>query len=129
MIILPFFPRAVAKATIAREKRAGEERVPQRSCGTLTNDSKEILVGLMLGDLNARRQSKNTQLQFGQGLINKDYLEHLYGLFSVYCPQLPKIVNSLPDKRTGKLYSAIRFTTTTATLWYSYFFLWALQLT
>lgn len=37
----------------------------------------------------------------------------LYELFKNYCPSAPKVVDALPDKRTGKIYSAIHFSTFT----------------
>jgi hypothetical protein len=42
---------------------------------------------------------------------NKDYIYHLYELFEPYCRSVPKITNRLPDKRTGKVYSSVRFNT------------------
>jgi hypothetical protein len=35
----------------------------------------------------------------------------LYELFESYCPSVPRITNPLPDKRTNKVYSSIRFET------------------
>jgi hypothetical protein len=74
----------------------------------------EILVGLILGDLCLSRRSKNTlsvRALFKQGLIHKDYLMHLYELFNTFGSQIPKTANLLPDKRTGKIYSAVSFNT------------------
>ena len=50
---------------------------------------------------------------FKQGLIHQDYIDPLYNLFSNYCSSAPKIVESLPDIRTDKIYSSILFTTYT----------------
>lgn len=74
----------------------------------------EILVGLILGDLCLSRRSKNTlsvRALFKQGLIHKDYLMHLYELFNTFGSQIPKTANLLPDKRTGKIHSAVSFNT------------------
>jgi hypothetical protein len=48
---------------------------------------KEILIGLVLGDLNVQKQKygKNVRLRFSQGAVNKEYLFHLYELFKAYC--------------------------------------------
>nr|QWC53663.1 LAGLIDADG homing endonuclease [Rhizoctonia solani] len=80
---------------------------------TLPTQLNEILVGLLLGDLFARKrgQAGNTYLFFIQGLVHKDYLDHLYDLFKAYCMSTPKIYDVKPHKKTGKVYSGIRFTT------------------
>lgn len=77
----------------------------------LTSDEKEILVGLVLGDLFIFRAPKsvNPNLYFEQGLVHEEYLLHLYNLFESYCSSAPKITSRTPDKRTGKVYSRIRF--------------------
>jgi len=74
---------------------------------------KEIFVGLLLGDLYGRFRNGNTSFAFKQGVIHQDYIYHLYELFNTYCPSAPKIFRSLPDIRTGKIYSSISFTTYT----------------
>jgi hypothetical protein len=78
----------------------------------LSSELKNILVGLILGDLHIFKHPKgiNVNLYFEQGLVHKDYLLHLYSLFEVYCMSVPKI-NSRFDKRTEKEYSRIRFQT------------------
>jgi hypothetical protein len=85
----------------------------EREKFTLTAELREITVGLMLGDLYTRKRSStgNVSLEFEQSTIHKDYLEHLYKLFESYCLTGPKVSNLLPDKRTGKIYSRVRFKT------------------
>nr|QWC53733.1 LAGLIDADG homing endonuclease [Rhizoctonia solani] len=80
---------------------------------SLSDDLKNILVGLYLGDLYVQRRTKgsNAYLQFAQGLVNKDYLEHLYELFKIYCYNAPNTTSMAPDKRTGEVYSRVRFHT------------------
>lgn len=80
---------------------------------SLPDELKQILVGLLLGDLNAqnRKLGINPRLKFTQGLIHKEYLMHLYEIFSNYCPSVPKITNPAPDKRTGIVYKTIVFST------------------
>jgi hypothetical protein len=82
---------------------------------TLSKELKDILVGLMMGDLYALKRGKtvkgNTALRFEQGIGHEKYLLHLFELFQNYCPSSPKITNRLPDKRTGKIYSRISFNT------------------
>lgn len=63
----------------------------------------EILVGSMLGDLTAEKNSirSNTRLHFKQSIVNRDYIEHLFSLFQDYCGSPPKTMSkfdSRPDK-------------------------------
>lgn len=74
---------------------------------------KEILIGVILGDVNICKQktSVNARLKFDQGTVHKDYLLHLFELFSDYCSMVPKTIIRAPDNRTGKEYSNIFFST------------------
>ena len=47
---------------------------------------RQVIVGLMLGDLTAERSflNGNTRLRFYQSNINKLYIYHLYSLFNLY---------------------------------------------
>lgn len=63
---------------------------------------KDILVGLILGDLHGRYRYGKTSFVFKQGFIHQEYIYHLYELFIKYCPSSPKLSKSLPDSRTGK---------------------------
>jgi hypothetical protein len=77
----------------------------------LTEDIKNILVGLMLGDLYINKQGINPRLCFKQCEAHKDYLDNLYELFSSYCCKPPKTINLPPDPRTGKVYKSVYFYT------------------
>lgn len=85
----------------------------ERSQFTLSDELKQTLVGLLLGDLYAAKQKSyaNARLKFQQSLVHEDYLLHLYELFKTYSSQAPKIIHLSPDKRTGKVYSRIHFFT------------------
>ena len=61
--------------------------------------------------MQKRSENGNTYLQFGQGIIHKNYLFHLYDLFKNYCNSEPKISSTKPDRRTGKVYTRITFYT------------------
>src|SRR5689334_13768667 len=78
---------------------------------SLPQNLKNILVGLILGDVCIRKQktSVNVNLQFSQGILHKEYLMLLYGLFKTYCGAGPKIIKQAADKRTGKNYSKLAF--------------------
>jgi LAGLIDADG DNA endonuclease family len=69
----------------------------------LKTELKEIIIGLILGDLFAekRNPNSNTRLQFKQSVKNKVYIDHLYSLFKDYCNSEPKVTTSI-DKRDGK---------------------------
>jgi len=85
----------------------------QKSLITLPDKLKEILVGLILGDLTCQRQKLqwNPTFKFVQGMIHKEYLFHLYELFQNCCSKAPKKCNTLPDKRTRKIYTYLVFYT------------------
>nr|QVG61587.1 hypothetical protein [Rhizoctonia sp.] len=85
----------------------------ERSLFTLSSDLKEILIGLILGDLFIEKQKSciNVKLVFKQGVVHTEYLQHLYELFGDFCGRVPKIPSQSPDKRTGKIYESIRFYT------------------
>jgi len=80
---------------------------------SLNQNQKDILTGLLLGDLNAqnRSQTGNITLRSKQGIVHESYLHSLYELFQNFGSSGPKIENSRPDKRTGKIYKAIFFHT------------------
>jgi hypothetical protein len=95
------------------EKKSQRLTKAERSKIILSSELKEVLIGLLLGDLHAAKQKKsiNVRLDFEQGFVHKDYLYHLFDLFKSYCLAAPKIANRLPDKRTGKIYTRITFRT------------------
>ena len=55
----------------------------------LTDELKQILVGIILGDGYGKKQGVNTRFKFEQGTVHEEYLMHLYGLFSNYCGKAP----------------------------------------
>jgi hypothetical protein len=69
----------------------------------LTKELEEIIIGLILGDLFAEKhkEKSNTRLQFKQSNKNKDYIDHLYSIFNLYCNSEPKVTTSI-EKRSGK---------------------------
>nr|YP_008082053.1 LAGLIDADG endonuclease family protein [Rhizoctonia solani]AGK45431.1 LAGLIDADG endonuclease family protein [Rhizoctonia solani] len=85
----------------------------EKAALTLPIELKQILVGLLLGDLNAQKQkdNHNARMRFGQGAIHKEYLLHLYELFKAYCATKPVAFNTLPHKVTGVNYSCVSFNT------------------
>lgn len=80
---------------------------------SLPKELQEILIGLLLGDVYAqrRRTKGNTYLYFEQGLVHKNYLFHLFNLFKNYCRSEPRTSDRLADKRTGKIYTRVLFST------------------
>ena len=85
----------------------------EKEAMTLTSELKDILTGSLLGDLHGRLRYGKVCFVFKQGIIHQDYLNHLYELFSHYCPSAPRIGTGKPDVRTGKVYSSIVFATYT----------------
>lgn len=80
---------------------------------TLSQKLKEIVVGLILGDLCIEKQkgSVNTRLRFEQSVIHKDYLQYLYELFKIYCLSEPKTCNKTTGKFSEKEYFSVIFVT------------------
>lgn len=99
---VPFKPGEEKPKWLCKEERAQF---------TLPSELKDILIGLCLGDLNIQKEYANARLRFVQGALHKEYLEHLYKLFSSYCSRVPKTSSGAPDKRTGVKHSSIRFET------------------
>jgi len=83
----------------------------QQSQFSLSEELKQILVGVCLGDLNILKQTLNPCLRFYQGILHEDYLRELYNIFQDYCPAGPQIITRKPVKNTGMVYSSIYFNT------------------
>uniref|UniRef100_UPI002238BE17 LAGLIDADG endonuclease n=1 Tax=Ramaria rubella TaxID=113071 RepID=UPI002238BE17 len=61
---------------------------------------KEIIFGLMLGDLTAERVSRNgnTRFRFYMSAVNRSYIYHLYFLFKLYVKTAPSLkVSKYPE--------------------------------
>lgn len=97
------------------KRGAAEKRLTQKEKASfiLSDNLREILVGLLLGDLHGRFRCGKTSFCFKQGIIHDEYIYHLYEIFKKYCPSVPKIAQSLPDSRTGEKYTSIYFYTYT----------------
>jgi len=55
----------------------------------LTDELKQILVGIILGDGYGQKQGFNTRFKFEQGTVHEEYLMHLYDLFGIYSGKAP----------------------------------------
>ena len=93
------------------EKKSRRLTNLQKSQFTLSDELRQIIVGLLLGDANGQKQGVNVRLRFGQGVVHLEYLMHLYELFKPYCSMVPKFSNSILDKSTRKIHSSIHFNT------------------
>lgn len=89
-----------------------------------TENLKEIIIGLMLGDLSAERYSTNgnTRLRFYFSSINEEYVNHLYLKFKSYVKTPPTQRTRKLSSMTGKIHKDIAF----STLKYS-FFNWVIE--
>lgn len=85
----------------------------ERSQFSLSQYHKNILIGLILGDLNfiKAKGGVNAFLKFEQELIHKDYLLHLFDLFSTYCLTAPKTQSRVLKTRPGMVYGSVYFRT------------------
>lgn len=84
----------------------------QMKCDYLSSEKKDILIGLLLGDLHCEKRyfNGNASLHFGVGFLHKEYLFHLYKILKDHCGSEPSFF-SYTDKRTNKIYRSVRFKT------------------
>jgi LAGLIDADG DNA endonuclease family len=84
----------------------------ERSSFSLDDFQKQVLIGVILGDLHMRRSSKiaNTRVVFRQGSIHSAYLLHLYELFQKFV-NTPPAVTTIIDKNTGRTRYNLSFST------------------
>jgi len=80
---------------------------------TLTKEHKDILIGLLLGDVFAEKRTPNgnTRIRFDQGIEHEAYLLHLYDLFKGFCASTPITINRQSTPKTGLIYSSNYFAT------------------
>ena len=81
----------------------------------LTKDLREVLIGLLLGDVCAQKLSAkgDTKLYFERGILHKDYLFYLYELFRYFTGGAPRVFERKVDNRTVKVYTRVQFATFT----------------
>jgi hypothetical protein len=79
---------------------------------SLTTELKEIIYGLLLGDLYIDKQPccRKARIQFLSGGKKFQYAMHLYSIFAPYCGTSPR-VSTVHLKRSGKSYETVRFKT------------------
>jgi hypothetical protein len=97
-----------------KERNSGLLTKAEKEAFFLSQELKDILIGLLLGDLYVEKQKgyKNARLQFKQSTAHKEYLDYLYDLFKEYSGSKPKITfwfDSRPDR--NKEYSSMKFGT------------------
>ena len=103
--------KALQFSLINRKFSTGRLTKDQRNNFNLPQNIHEIIIGLSLGDLNIKRNYTNALLQFRQGLVNKEYIYHLFELFSSYSNmESPRHWDYL-NKKTNKVYTSIHFYT------------------
>lgn len=79
----------------------------------LTQELKEITIGLLLGDLHLSiNKSGSCYLKFEQGNIHYEYLIHLYNLFKIYVNTGPKDKIRKLNNKNNKIISWYFNTTT-----------------
>lgn len=91
------------------------------STKVLTNAQKEsffispeqhnVIIGSMLGDLFLNKQRENARLEFKQSSDKKEYIYHLFNLFSSHSNMVTPKHKEYIDKRNNKVYTSIGFAT------------------
>jgi hypothetical protein len=61
------------------------------------------------GIYTEEKKKQSANFTFKQGLINQDYLNHLYSIFKDYSGSPPKLETSKPHPKTGKCYISVLF--------------------
>jgi hypothetical protein len=84
--------RLVTAAAVSQMRESRTPR-PTDFPTSLPPELQEVIVGCTLGDLSILmgKRSDNARLQFWQGIVNAEYLMHLYSLFESYCGSAPKV--------------------------------------
>lgn len=85
-------------------------RLYSTNARSLSSIQREVIVGSLLGDLSIRRgkETHNARLYVRQGLVNKEYLDYLYTIFSNLCKTGPKL-QTYHSKTLNKSYYAYHF--------------------
>ena len=89
---------------------------------------KEIIVGSLLGDADIEMGARaiNGRLKITQSTKYEEYFYMLYGIFSQFCSNPPKL-NTYLDKRTNKEYSSLYLRTKSLPLFIEYYNLFYLN--
>ena len=87
----------------------------QRSLITMSDEIRDLLVGILLGDAHIVRRSStsNSRLTYAQTAVaHKEYFDYVFSFFISFCVKDYKPQSKLVrDNRTKKMYSSITFTT------------------
>ena len=86
----------------------------ERSKISLSDEVKEILIGILLGDahLNRRSDTANSRLVYGQTTKHKEYFDLVYNIFKPFCVSDHKpYFNQSVDKRNNEKYYSFHFAT------------------
>jgi hypothetical protein len=83
----------------------------QKISFSLSSNLHDIIIGGILGDFFISKRHNNARLQFKQGLVYKEYLYHLFDLFSSYSNMKEPRQNEYLDKRSNKVFYSVNFNT------------------
>lgn len=95
----------------------------KNSLPPLTNNQKEVLIGLVLGDanINSKNLGKTCKVRFEWGKSSKDYSFHIFSLFKYYILSEPTLYTRV--NQAGNINQSYRFETLTHS---NFLFLWQL---
>lgn len=87
----------------------------ERACVALPDETKDVLVGILLGDAHIAKRSctSNSRLVYSQTAeSHKEYFELVYSIFLSFCVKNYTTQKKfILDKRSAKTYKALSFTT------------------
>ena len=86
----------------------------ERAGISISDDVKEVLVGILLGDAHISKRSltANSRLHYGQTTKHKEYFLFVYDIFKSFCvKQYIPVSRTYLDKRSNETYYSYHFVT------------------
>lgn len=86
----------------------------ERALIIIPEETKDVLVGILLGDAHISRRSltANSRLVYGQTIKHEEYFKYVYNIFKPFCSKdyVPQH-KTIKDKRTNETYTSLSFIT------------------
>jgi hypothetical protein len=86
----------------------------ERALITIPEGTKDVLVGILLGDAHISRRSltANSRLIYGQTMKHEEYFKYVYNIFKPFCSKdyIPQY-KTIKDLRTNEVYTSVLFIT------------------
>lgn len=70
------------------------------NCKQLSQELKDISIGMILGDASIQRPFKEAFIKFEQGYKQKEFIDHLFLLYNSFCPTEQVKIRTQPTNRS-----------------------------